>query len=173
MSQPEVNPPAPPVQPSPQDRMGLSRQKLWVPIVLIVGFLLGEAISYLSTQPQPACFGGFPGEGGPCGGQFGFNRFPRFTDDPTIQFHIILTTISIALLVALVVVYVRMYMETKANFSLGLVVVLFALLVQALLSYPLVIGFIGVVYLGPGLSSQFADVFTLCAYIVFLYLSLE
>ncbi|MDA4122947.1 MAG: hypothetical protein OK456_07200 [Thaumarchaeota archaeon] len=172
MSQPEVNPPTPAVQPSPQGRMGLSRQKVWVPIVVIVGFLLGEAISYLITQPQPTCFGAFPGEGGPCG-PFGFNRFPRFNDDPTIQFHIILTTISIALLVALVVVYVRMYIETKANFALGLVVVLFALLVQALLSYPLLIGFIGVVYLGPGLSSQVADVFTVCAYIVFLYLSLE
>jgi len=146
-------------------------QKLWVPLIILVGFLLGEFVSYFSTVPEP------PERGGPSLGQGfgpgGFNQFPRFYNDPLIQFHIVLTTISIVLLVSLVVVYIRVYLETKANFSLGLVLVLFALLVQALLSYPLVIGFIGTVYLGPGLSSQFADVFTVCAYAIFLYLSLE
>jgi hypothetical protein len=159
MSEPEVPPAA------PERRSG--RQKLWVPVVILVGLLLGEIISYFSTQPETVQFGG-PGYG-----PGGFNQFPHFNSDPQIQFHIVLTTVSIALLVALVVVYVRMYVETKANFSLGLVVVLFALLLQALLSYPLLIGFIGTVNLGPGLSSQFADVFTVCAYAVFLYLSLE
>jgi len=136
-------------------------------MVVIIGLLVGEIISYYSTQPQqiscrgPGCF------------PFGINQFPRFENDPNFQTHIVLTTVSIALLLALLVVYIRMYIETKANFSLGLVVVLLALLVQGLLSYPIVIGFIGTVSLGPGLSSQFADVFTVCAYAVFLYLSLE
>jgi hypothetical protein len=143
---------------------------LWVPAVVAIGLLMGEVISYFSTEQESPCS---PYHGGPACGPFGFNQFPRFENEPTIQFHIMLTTVSIALLVALLVVYVRMYAQTKANFSLGLVVVLFALLVQALLSYPIVIGFVGAVYLGPGLSSQFADVFTVCAYAIFLYLSLE
>lgn len=161
MSEPETPPPV--------EKSHSYLQKLWVPITVLIGFILGEVISYYSTGPSEVCIGG-PDEVGPCGP---FPRFPRFENDPSIQFHIILTTISITLLVALVVVYVKMFMETKANFSLGLVVVLFALLLQALLSYPIVIGFIGQVSLGPGLSSEFADVFTVAAYIVFLYLSLE
>jgi len=169
MSQPETPPAAsskPGVPPS-ASRKGPSLQKLWVPVVIIVGFLLGEVISYYSTEPEiPPC----PAFG--CQ-HFGFNEFPHFENVPTVQFHIVLTTMSVALLVALVVVYARMFAETRANFSLGLVIVLFALLLQALLSYPIVIGFIGTVNLGPGLSSQFADVFTVCAYALFLYLSLE
>jgi hypothetical protein len=50
---------------------------------------------------------------------------------------------------------------------------LLALLVEALVSYPLLIGYYGPVSLEPGLSSPSADVFTVCAYAVFLYLSLE
>lgn len=151
---------------SPKGRTGL--QKLWVPIVVIIGLLLGEVISYFSTVPQEVCYG-FPIGCSPGG----FNHFPHFSSNAPTQFHIVLTTVSMALLVALVVVYVRMYVETKANFALGLVVVLFALLLEALLSYPLLLGLIGTVNLGPGLSSQFADVFTVCAYAIFLYLSLE
>jgi hypothetical protein len=66
-----------------------------------------------------------------------------------------------------------MYVQTRASFSLGLVVMLLALLVEALVSYPLFIGYYGQVSLEPGLSSPSADIFTVCAYAVFLYLSLE
>jgi hypothetical protein len=168
VSQPVAPPPqAPPADSSPaSSRNGHGLQKLWVPAVVAIGLLLGEVVSYFSTQTANPCRG-------PRCGPFGFNQFPHFQNAAPVQFHIVLTTVSVALLVALVVVYIRMYTETKANFSLGLVVVLFALLLQALLSYPIVIGFIGTVNLGPGLSSQFADVFTVCAYAVFLYLSLE
>lgn len=140
-------------------------------MVVLIGLALGELISYYSTEAEGVCYGGPPGFPG-CG-PFSIYRFPRFENDPPIQFHIVVTTVSIALLVALVVVYIRMYIETKAYFALGLVVVLLALLVQGLLSYPIVAGFIGNVALGPGLSSEVADVFTVCAYTVFLYLSLE
>lgn len=76
-----------------------------------------------------------------------------------------------ALLVALIIVYARTYLQTKANFILGLLVVLFALLLQALLTYPVILeletGFAIEVF------SPVADVFTIIAYTVFLYLSLE
>jgi hypothetical protein len=79
----------------------------------------------------------------------------------------------VTLLLALLVIYVKMYAETRAAFSLGLVVMLVALLIQSLLSYPLIIGYYGPVSLEPGLSSPSADFLTVCAYAVFLYLSLE
>ena len=56
-----------------------------------------------------------------------------------LEFHIILSTIGMALLVALILVYARTYQQTKANFILGLLVVLFALLLQSLLTYPLLL----------------------------------
>ena len=131
-------------------------------MVIIAGLAIGESISYLSTSSE---------EYGPPRGDFGY--FPHFQTDPVLQSHVVLTTVEVALLLALVTIYVRMYAQTRASFSLGLVVMLFALLVEALLSYPLVIGYYGPVSLEPGLSSPSADVFTVCAYAVFLYLSLE
>jgi hypothetical protein len=140
-------------------------QKLWVPIVLIIGFVAGEVLSYETAIPT------FSGGRGP----FCFTcHFPYpFPSNPAFGYHVVLTTVEVALLIALVVIYGRMYVETRANFALGLVFVLIALLVQTVLSYPLFQGLIGEVYLGPGYSSQAADIFTICAYTLFLYLSLD
>ena len=161
-------PPAPaplaPPETAPTESKGRRYyQKLWVPVVILIGLIFGELISYVTTQYSASEYGGFPGPFG----------FPHFTNDFPDQFHIILTTVSVALLVSLLVVYGRTYVETRANFSLGLVFVLLALLLEALLSYPLLIGFFGRIVFSPGYSSEFADVFTVCAYAVFLYLSLE
>ena len=104
-------------------------QKLWVPVVIVIGLAIGESISILSTSA---------GEYGPPRGEFGY--FPHFQTDPVLQTHIVLTTVEV---------------------------------VEALVSYPLLIGYYGPVSLEPGLSSPSADVFTVCAYAVFLYLSLE
>lgn len=140
-------------------------QKIWVPLVIVIGLAIGELISYISEssqefeQPPP--------------GRFGFGYFPHLQSDPTLQLHIVLTTIEVALLISLVVIYIRMYVQTRASFSLGLVVVLVALLVQSLLSYPVFISYYGPVSLQPGLSSPTADIIAVCAYAVFLYLSLE
>jgi hypothetical protein len=76
-------------------------------------------------------------------------------------------------LVALVVVYVKMYRETKANFSLGLVIMLGALLLHSLISYPLLLVREGQIPIGPGEFLSTADIFMVVAYAVFLYLSLE
>jgi hypothetical protein len=157
--------------PQAKERGPRFAQKLWVPVVLIVGFLLGELIYTIIITEQSPYTGGR--QGPPFGFPYGPNHFPYFERDPSFQFHVVLTTLEVALLVALVAVYARMYVQTKASFSLGLVVFLGALLIQALLSYPILLGFIGPIYLGPGLTSEFADVVTVCAYTVFLYLSLE
>lgn len=135
-------------------------QKLWVPIVILVGLIAGELIS-VSIVPSPPRYGGGP-----------FGYFHKFPTSALFEYHVILTTVEVALLVALVVIYSRMYIETKANFALGLVVVLVALLLQALFSYPITQGLFEIVG-PPDYSSFAADVVTVCAYAVFLYLSLE
>ncbi|MDA4116960.1 MAG: hypothetical protein OK455_01270 [Thaumarchaeota archaeon] len=133
--------------------------KIWVVIVLLVGLIFGVLISDLATLPE---------EGRP---DF-FRGVPYFNPEPSIRLHVVLTTIEVALLVSLVVIYLKVYSETKANFSLGLVVVLGALLLQTILSYPLILGLEGFIIL-PGILSTVADFLTLGAYAVFLYLSLE
>jgi hypothetical protein len=132
--------------------------KLWVPIVIFIGTLFGVISNEIASE---------------------YSRFPRFPfgrpfgPDLFLQLHIILSTVGIALLVALIVVYARTFMQTKANFILGLLVVLFALLLQSVLTYPVLLE----LEVAPGFAievfSPVADVFTIIAYTVFLYLSLE
>jgi hypothetical protein len=138
-------------------KKGTTVGKLWVPIVIFVGTVMGIVAYVVATE-----ISGFPH----------FNRFGQFFGpDVYLEFHIILSTVGMALLVALIVVYARTYLQTKANFILGLLVVLFALLLQSLLTYPVLLeletGFAIEVF------SPVADVFTILAYTVFLYLSLE
>ena len=152
------------VQPSEQQPKVKSRyQKLWVPIVILIGLVLGEGISVLTAQPS---YGFYMGPNG-------FLYFHQLPPDPAFSYHVILTTIAVILLVSLVVIYGRMYLETKANFALGLVVVLVALLIQATLSYPIIEDLIVTPSIEPGFWSPAADVLSVCAYTVFLYLSLE
>jgi hypothetical protein len=141
-------------------------QKLWVPVVLLIGLVVGELISI--TTAQPAGFEFWQGRNGMF--YFYFHQLPP---DPAFGYHVVLTTVEVALLVSLVVIYARMYAETKANFALGLVVVLVALLLQAVLSYPIVEDLIVTPQIEPGFWSPVADVVSVCAYTVFLYLSLE
>ena len=137
-----------------------STGKLWVPVVLLVGLVAGVLLADLSTQSAQAT------------PPF-FQHVPHFNPDPTIRLHVILTTVEVALLIALVVVYLRVYNETRANFALGLVIVLGALFLQTVFSYPLVLGLQGHVLFVSGTLPTLSDVLEICAYTVFLYLSLE
>jgi hypothetical protein len=132
--------------------------KLWLPIVLVVGVVVGLALSYVVPEPF-----GYR--------MFGYDFVGRFRE--SLILHMILSTVSIALLFSLIVIYLRVYADTGARFALGILVVMFALLIQSLFQYPLLLSLFGNYPLefGPFLSS--ADLFTIGAYSVFLYLSLE
>ncbi len=130
--------------------------RLWVPAVLVIGTIIGIVSYKLATE-----ISGAPP----------FNR--PFIPDVYLEFHIILSTIGMALIVALLVVYARTYVQTKANFILGLLVVLFALLLQAVLTYPVLLELEVAPRPAIEVFSPVADVFTIIAYTVFLYLSLE
>ncbi len=144
-------------QESGKDKEHRSPSKLWVPFVVLIGAIFGF-LSYIEVSSQ---FPFFPP----------FER--RFEFEISQEFHIILSTIGIALLVALLVVYARTYRETRANFILGLLIVLFALLLQAILTSPLFFIFMTFTAFPPEFYSPLADVLTIIAYAVFLYLSLE
>jgi heme/copper-type cytochrome/quinol oxidase subunit 4 len=131
--------------------------KIWLPIILGVGFVAGVILSFFVPERLP----------------FAFYRYAPFELEWSIMFHVILSTISIALLISLVVIYLNMYSETGARFALGIVIVLFALLVQSFIQYPLFLGLVSQYPPGQGSFLSFADIFTIIAYTIFLYLSLE
>ncbi|MGI0090490.1 MAG: hypothetical protein ACREBS_02155 [Nitrososphaerales archaeon] len=137
-------------------------RKLWVPVVLLSGTVVGLLFSVSLDNL-------FPNSNAP----------PPFSKEIFVlyfylQLHVVLSTISIALLIALLVVYGRTYVQTKANFIFGLLVVLLALLLQNLVASPVLHLFVSNIQLMPNqFSSPVADLFTIIAYSVFLYLSLE
>ena len=143
---------------------GLS--KLWLSIVLITGGLFGVLV-YQITYPTTEIFYRLPGYSS------------NFEYEMLRAFHVILSTVGVALIIALVVVYAKTYIRTKSNFTIGLLEVLVALLLQALLSYQVFLDFMGPRPSPEGgvfasnFSSPIADVFMIVAYAVFLYLSLE
>ena len=132
-----------------------------MPIVILIGAVIGIA-SALNLRVE----------------------FPRTDFGPTVsgqnvgpleflQYHIVLSMISMIILVALIAVYSRSYIQTRANFMFGLLVVLFALLLQGLLQNPLAHLMISPNLEAENFYSPVSDVFTIVAYAVFLYLSLE
>ena len=143
-------------QPAPSPQRRISR--IWVLVVLAFGTLLGALFALIVRLDIM--------RSGP--GQFFFLTIQR-----ALQLHVILTTIEMVLLFALVMVYIKIYSETRANFSMGILIVLFALLVNSILSFPLTVDDLGPVLLGSGAFFPYPDILTIVAYTIFLYLSLE
>ncbi len=129
--------------------------KLWLPVILLVGVLAGFALSFFVPVPP------------------WFWRYAPFELQESVMLHVVLSTVGMVLLISLAVVYLKVYAETGARFALGLVLVLIALLIQALIQYPLLLGLVIPLEPGQGLFFSYADVFTIVAYTIFLYLSLE
>jgi len=136
-----------------------TRKKLspavWTLLVLGVGVALGILLAFVPR----------PDRGGPGPGP----RMFETLDD----LDVILSTVSLVLLVALLAVYAKTYSDTRARFALGLIVVLAALLFQALLTSPLLFGAFGHALGGLGPFVLVADAFKAVAFSIFLYLSLQ
>jgi len=153
---------------TPTPEKGMRISKVWVPVILLIAVLLGLLLAQTVPAP-PVCPAGYI-----C------YPYPVYLYWLSIQralmLHVILSTMEIVLLVSLVAVYIKVYADTRANFSLGLVIVLGALTVHSFLSYPLVVNYVfndvepilfGSVFF------PYTDLLTIIAYSVFLYLSLE
>jgi hypothetical protein len=146
------------------DQMALKKgpSKLWVPLVVLLGAVSGLLLYFWTSMNTYY--------------DFGFERIPfqpGFGVETFGELHIILTTVSISLLIALIVVYTRTYLQTKADFIFGLLVVLFALLLQSLITFPVFLSLVEHTPIRPAFISTIADIFKIVAFAVFLYLSLE
>lgn len=141
---------------------------IWVVVTLVVGVVAGILVALYT-----------PHAGAPMGTNMdagmGHHEMggPGFGLQTPEEIDVILSTVGLALLVALAGVYVRIYVETRAAFSLGLVAVFLALLVETLATWPLVFGLFGHSLLGLGPFLLLADVFKVTAFSVLLYLSLS
>lgn len=135
-------------------------RKLIVPIVILAGAAVGLTAALNLQNEFPSDDIGLP--------------FPGQSSLPYeyLQYHVVLSTISLALILVLIVLYANTYVKTRANFMLGLVVVFFALFLQGILQYPLLHLLMNGVEQGT-FFSPVSDLFTIVAYSVFLYLSLE
>jgi len=147
-------------EPKPSGGKRMMGPAAWTLLVTAGSAAVGLALAIVIQGPTS----GSPWHPGP--GQD--HHFDSFEGIDTV-----LSTTAIGLMSALLVVYVKTYEQTKAKFALGLVMVLSALLVQGLLSSPLLFGAFGhsMGLLGPFL--MIADGFKLVAFTVFLYLSLQ
>ncbi len=153
-SEPAQVPQSPPV-----GRKRTSR--VWVLVVLGVSVLLGIVLA--QTIPTPECPPGYF-----CPPVYLY----LLSVHEALMLHVILSTIELVLLASLVVVYIKVYSETRARFSLGLTLILGALLVHSLLSYPLVVNDVESVLYGSGLFFPYADFLAIAADSIFLDLSL-
>jgi len=89
------------------------------------------------------------------------------------NFGLILSTLNVALLVALLVIYARMYSDTGASFALGFVLVLGALLAETVVGSPVLFRLFAI---PPGGQTPFlllAETLKAAALAIFLYLSLQ
>ncbi len=131
----------------------------WVLLVIGIGLIVGLVLAL--TLPGPPAGPPGPGGGGPIP--------PRPLDGAML----VLSTVGIALLAALLVVYARTYRTTRAPFVLGLWVFLLALLAENVLSSPLLFTAFGVGPGGLGRFLTFGQALMCVALSIFLYLSLE
>lgn len=83
----------------------------------------------------------------------------------------IITTINLILLMFLFIIYIGIYNKTGSKFSLGLILFIFALILYAVTSNPLLHIFTGFRPLSIGLFTILPDLFTLIASAILLYLS--
>jgi hypothetical protein len=128
-----------------------------VALILAVGLAMGVLLSYLIVVPSPP-----PGPNAPPPGS-----------GPLVRLALVFAGIDLVVLLALVFVYVRTYLDTRARFALGLVLFLAALTVQTVVGSPILFGALGY---GPGSLAPFllaSYLFETVALTIFLALSLE
>jgi len=125
--------------------------KVWTLIVLTIGFVLGVLLAIMPRRT------------------YRLELFRNLTD-----VDVVVSTMGLALLVALLYVYAKTYSETRARFALGLFIVLGAFLFQAVLTSPVFSAAFDHIPLG-GLVPYVlaADAFETFAFGAFFYLSVQ
>jgi len=87
--------------------------------------------------------------------------------------HAIISTVNIALLVVLLVIFISVYRNTKSEFSFGLIVFGFAFLLKDIVASPFITGIFSFVASGLGPFIVLPDIFEFAALSVLLYMYLK
>ncbi|MFW6111262.1 MAG: hypothetical protein ACOC6H_04420 [Thermoproteota archaeon] len=85
----------------------------------------------------------------------------------------VISTINVTLLIFLLAMYSSIYVETRSEFTIGLIIFSIILLLYALVSNPLVHQIFGFGALGLGPFAMLPDLFTCMALSVLLYLTFK
>jgi hypothetical protein len=111
--------------------------------------------------------------------------FPRFPWEPRMPQDIVgdieffytaktvVSTINVTLLVFLLITYTSIYIKTRSEFTVGLMIFSIVLLLNALASHPFVMWAFGFRAFGLGPFALLPDLFTFAALVVLLYLSIK
>jgi hypothetical protein len=141
--------------------------KIWLILVLAAVLVVAVLASFwaMYTLDHPAQ-------------DFPFRPRPvPFTNPADIEiFYIartVVSTINIALLVVLVLTYASIYMKTRSEFTIGLLIFALVFLMKDLSSNPFVTGAFGFQLFGLGPFALLPDLFELGALSVLLYLSIK
>ena len=84
-----------------------------------------------------------------------------------------LSTVNLALLVILLVIYLGVYSDTRSEFALGLVIFTLAMMMYAVTSNPLLHSGFGFHASGLGPFAFFPDLFSLIALVVLLFYAIR
>jgi hypothetical protein len=130
---------------------------LLLPIFILVGLFaafLAASILYSPIQRPPQYFT-----------QYDFEFF--------YYAHAIISTVNIALLIVLSIIFISVYRKTRSEFAFGLIVFGFAFLLKDIVSNPFVAGIFSFAASGLGPFIVLPDIFELAALSVLLYMHLK
>ena len=82
-----------------------------------------------------------------------------------------ITFVNMAISAILISIYVKLYRETKADFTLGLIIVMASFFIYALMSCPLIPHVLGIRPFSAGVFTMVPDIFATVALATLLYIS--
>jgi len=147
----------------------------------LLGAFLGKSASLAPSDKARDRIGGrlYPDKNHHWNRNESFNRSEFFNRAENIDYkgHIVvkstLTMINMTISIILIFIYVKIYRKIKTDFTLGLLIVMFAFLVYASTSNPLFYSLFGYWGFGMGPFQMIPDIFGTIALSVLLYLSLK
>jgi hypothetical protein len=131
-------------------------------MIIIISALFGALVGNFYAPPPPH------GDRPP--------HIPEMEQDPSNYLIILKTTITmmnIAISLILILLYIKIYNEVRSEFTIGLIVVMFALLIYCVTSNPLLLSLFGYRSFGTGPFMIIPDLFATIGLATLLYLSLK
>jgi hypothetical protein len=138
-------------------------------VIIVTALLTAGAVGIVLSKEQtwvPRPPPGFQPDGPP-------DQFDPQDRDQYLGVKAAMTMINMTLSVILMALYVKIYRDTRSEFTIGLIIMTFSLFLYATLSNPLLPVLFGYRMLGVGIFSILPDIFTTVALSVLLYLGLK